>query len=65
MVVLSSASALTTAPNETVEKLFLDECCNLGPGGLSHWIGDFLSKNPPILVDFTNVVGKREQLLAL
>jgi len=49
-------------PNETVEKLFVDECRSLGPSGLSHWMGHFLSKNPPIPVDFTNIVDESEQL---
>ena len=53
------------APNETVEKLLVDECCSLGPDGLSHWMGDFLSMNPLIPMDFTNVVDESEQFLAL
>ncbi len=49
-------------PNETVEKLVVDEGSSLGPSGLSHWIGYFRSMNPSISVDFTNVVDESEQL---
>ena len=49
-------------PNETVEKLFVDEGCSVGRRGLSHWMRYFLSMNPPIPVDFTNVMDESEQL---
>jgi len=51
-----------STPNETVEKLFVDAGGSLGASGLSHWMGYFLSMNPPISVDFTNVVDESEEL---
>ena len=48
-------------PNETVEKLSVEEYCRLERSGLSQGMGYFLLMNPSIPVDFTNVMDKSEQ----
>ena len=40
----------------------MEEGCRNGTSGLYHWMGYLLSMNPPISVDFTNVVDESEQL---